>query len=136
LLVAVTVLTSLGDGDLLEAGFDPAPAPFASATGRVVDRLARLAADCGLDGVVASGHEVAAIRKWAVPTFEVVVPGIRPAGAAVGDQARVLTPRAALRAGATRLVLGRAITQAPEPLQALQQVWEEMLQGLAERGNA
>ncbi|MCL6637758.1 MAG: orotidine-5'-phosphate decarboxylase [Alicyclobacillus sp.] len=128
LLVAVTVLTSLDEAAAAAAGLAAPPA-------QLVPWLAQLAAACGLDGVVASGHEAAAIRKWAVPAFEVVVPGTRPEGSALGDQARVITPRMAMRAGATRLVLGRAVTQAPDPLLALQQVWEEMLQGLAERGN-
>lgn len=106
-VVAVTVLTSLDDGDLLSAGVGDGSAAQAL-------RLARLARDSGLDGIVCSPHEVAAIKAiWPEGLF--VVPGVRPEGSAVGDQKRVMTPRAARDAGAGVLVIGRPITAAPDP---------------------
>lgn len=106
-VVAVTVLTSLDAGDLASIGID-------SSEHDQVERLTALARDAGLDGVVCSGHEVAAARKlWRDGFF--VVPGVRPAGSNVGDQKRVMTPRAALDAGASILVIGRPITRADDP---------------------
>ena len=106
-VVAVTVLTSLGGDDLAATGL--AADPHAQ-----VQLLTALARDAGLDGVVCSGSEVAAARKlWPKGFF--VVPGVRPAGGAAGDQKRVMTPRAALDAGASILVVGRPITQADDP---------------------
>ncbi len=78
-------------------------------------RLALLAQDSGLDGVVCSPQEVAMLRQACRKDFLLVVPGIRPAGAAVGDQKRVQTPRDAIAAGADYLVIGRPITEAPDP---------------------
>jgi len=109
-VVAVTVLTSLDDGDLLSAGVADGSAAQAL-------RLARLARDSGLDGIVCSPHEVAAIKAiWPDGLF--VVPGVRPEGSAAGDQKRVMTPRAARDAGAGVLVIGRPITAAPDPAAA------------------
>jgi orotidine-5'-phosphate decarboxylase len=109
-LVAVTVLTSLDDGDLLSAG-------VADGSAAQVQRLARLARDCGLDGIVCSPHEVAAIKAlWPDGLF--VVPGVRPEGSDAGDQKRVMTPRQARDAGAGVLVIGRPITAAPDPAAA------------------
>jgi orotidine-5'-phosphate decarboxylase len=109
-LIAVTVLTSLDDGDLGAMGVDGGSAAQ-------VTRLAGLARAAGLDGVVASPHEVAALRAgW--PGGEFVIPGIRPAGSATGDQKRTMTPAEALAAGATMLVIGRPITDAPDPAAA------------------
>jgi len=106
-VVAVTVLTSLGGDDLAATGL--AADPHAQ-----VQLLTALARDAGLDGVVCSGSEVAAARKlWPKGFF--VVPGVRPAGGQAGDQKRVMTPRAALDAGASILVVGRPITQADDP---------------------
>ncbi|PSJ39704.1 orotidine-5'-phosphate decarboxylase [Allosphingosinicella deserti] len=106
-VVAVTVLTSLDRGDLQAAGVPSEPH-------EQVERLTALARDAGLDGVVCSGNEVAAARKlWPEGFF--VVPGVRPADAHAGDQKRVITPRAALDAGASILVIGRPITQAKDP---------------------
>jgi orotidine-5'-phosphate decarboxylase len=106
-VVAVTVLTSLDKDDLDAIGV--ADEPHAQ-----VERLARLAKDAGLDGIVCSGEEVAHARRiW--PTGFFVVPGVRPAGAAKGDQKRAVTPREALDKGASILVIGRAITSASEP---------------------
>ena len=109
-VVAVTVLTSLDADDLNAIGV--AADPHAQ-----VERLAGLARDAGLDGLVCSGNEVAAARRlWHDGFF--VVPGVRPAGGASADQKRVMTPRAALDAGASILVVGRPITQATDPDEA------------------
>jgi len=83
-----------------------------------VVRLASLARDCGLDGVVCSAHEIAAIRDACGPDFKLVVPGIRPAGADVADQKRVMAPPEAAKVGANHLVIGRPITQAADPVAA------------------
>src|SRR3954468_12756197 len=107
-LIAVTVLTSLHDSDLLAVGQTPS-------AGEQVLRLAQLAKSCGLDGVVCSAHEIAALRAALGPDFLLVVPGIRPAGSDAGDQRRVMGPAEAHRAGASILVIGRPITQAPDP---------------------
>jgi orotidine-5'-phosphate decarboxylase len=107
-LLGVTVLTSLDDADLASVG-QSGPAA------EQVRRLALLAKASGLDGVVCSPHEVAALRQACGPGFLLVVPGIRPAGAATGDQKRVQTPRAAIEAGADYLVIGRPITEASDP---------------------
>lgn len=109
-VVAVTVLTSLDGSDLASIGV--APDPHAQ-----VERLAALAHEAGLDGIVCSGNEVAAARK-AWPRGFFVVPGVRPANAASGDQKRVMTPRAALDAGASILVIGRPITASSDPGEA------------------
>ena len=114
-VVAVTVLTSLDGGDLQSIGLGADP--HAS-----VERLTALAHEAGLDGVVCSGNEVAAARR-AWPGGFFVVPGLRPAnGAAAGDQKRVMTPRRALDAGASILVIGRPITEAPDPDQAAREI--------------
>ena len=106
-IVAVTTLTSLDGSDLQSIGC------VNSAHDQVL-RLTELARDSGVDGVVCSGEEVAAAHKlWPKGFF--VVPGVRPAGGVVGDQKRVVTPRAALDAGASILVIGRPITQASDP---------------------
>jgi orotidine-5'-phosphate decarboxylase len=106
-VVAVTVLTSLDESDLAAAGVNGSAA-------EQVARLAALARDSGVDGIVCSGAEVAAVRA-AWPEGFFVVPGIRPAGADVGDQKRVMTPAQALADGASVLVVGRPITGAPDP---------------------
>ena len=109
-LIAVTVLTSLDAADLARIGVGDGPAVQAA-------RLAALSKEAGLDGVVCSAHEVAALQAdWRQGLF--VVPGIRPKGAGVGDQKRVMTPRQALDAGAGVLVIGRPITAAPDPAAA------------------
>ena len=114
-LLAVTVLTSMDDSDLTAVGQTP------PAREQVV-RLAKLAQECGMDGVVCSSHEIGAIRAACGPSFVLVVPGIRPAGGAVGDQKRVMTPADAMRAGASSLVVGRPITQADDPARAAQEI--------------
>lgn len=91
-----------------------------------VVRLAKLTQDCGLDGVVCSPREIAAIRAACGPDFTLVVPGIRPAGAAVGDQKRVMTPREAIDAGADWLVIGRPITGAPDPAAAAREILRDL----------
>ncbi len=117
-VLAVTLLTSLDRGSLDELGL-PATAD------ELVVRWARLARDAGLDGVVASAEEAAAIRRECGPAFLVVTPGIRPAWSAADDQRRVMTPAAALAAGADILVVGRPITGAPSPLDAARRALEE-----------
>jgi orotidine-5'-phosphate decarboxylase len=110
-VLGVTVLTSLDADQLRAVGALPDP------TELVVKRAA-LAVECGLAGVVASPLEAAAIAAFVPPGFEIVTPGIRPVGSAVGDQCRVSTPAAAIVAGATRLVVGRPITQAKDPAES------------------
>ena len=113
-VVAVTVLTSLDGGDLHDIGVQASPA-------EQVTRLARLAQDSGVDGIVCSGAEVAA-AKAAWPGGFFVVPGVRPVGGDVGDQKRIVTPAAALGDGASVLVIGRPITAAPNPGQAIRDI--------------
>lgn len=110
-LVGVTVLTSLDDADLARVGQQP------PAADQVV-RLARLCQDSGLDGVVCSPREIAAVRAACGADFTLVVPGIRPEGADTGDQKRTLTPAEARAAGADWLVIGRPITAADDPAAA------------------
>lgn len=113
-VVAVTMLTSLDDSDLVTTGVR------GSAHDQVM-RLTELAMESGVDGIVCSGAEVAAARKlWHKGFF--VVPGVRPANGAIGDQKRVVTPRAALDAGASILVVGRPITQAADPDHAAREI--------------
>jgi len=110
-LLGVTILTSMDAGALRRVGISGSPATRAVS-------LARLAKQAGLDGVVASAHEVRAIRRACGQEFLIVVPGVRPATSAPGDQARVGTPAAAIRAGADYLVVGRPITKAHDPREA------------------
>jgi len=119
LLIAVTVLTSMSAEDLGEVGVSDTPADQ-------VLRLARLTQQCKLDGVVCSAQEAAMLRADLGADFRLVTPGIRPAGAELGDQRRVMTPAEALRAGATDLVIGRPITAAPDPLAALKQIQSDI----------
>jgi len=119
LLIAVTVLTSMGPDDLAAIGVP----------GSVEDqvlRLATLTKNCGLDGVVCSPRESAMLRRTQGLDFNLVTPGVRPADSAQGDQQRVMTPRAAMDAGSDYLVIGRPITQAADPLLALQQINESL----------
>ncbi|MDZ7595283.1 MAG: orotidine-5'-phosphate decarboxylase [Thiobacillus sp.] len=118
-LIAVTVLTSMSAEDLIEVGVSDAPADQ-------VLRLARLSQACKLDGVVCSAQEAAMLRADLGADFRLVTPGIRPAGAEMGDQRRVMTPAEALRAGATDLVIGRPITAAADPLAALKQIQSDI----------
>ena len=107
-LLGVTVLTSFDEGDLEATG---QRGPIAEQA----RRLALLARECGLDGAVCSPREVAQLRAACGPDFILVVPGIRPLGATLGDQKRVSAPRATIDAGADYLVIGRPITEAPDP---------------------
>ncbi|HVZ10100.1 orotidine-5'-phosphate decarboxylase [Rhodopila sp.] len=108
IILAVTVLTSLDAAALSATGVAGSPADQ-------VLRLGRLAVESGADGLVCSPHEVAMLRQALGPAVRLVVPGIRPAGAAAGDQARVMTPPEAVAAGADWIVVGRPITQAADP---------------------
>jgi orotidine-5'-phosphate decarboxylase len=110
-VIAVTVLTSLADADLDLVG---QRGPAADQ----VMRLAGLTRECGLHGVVCSAHEIKALRAQLGQDFLLVVPGIRPKGADLGDQQRVMGPKEALDAGASLLVIGRPITAAPDPVEA------------------
>jgi orotidine-5'-phosphate decarboxylase len=114
-LIAVTLLTSLDTRDLEEIGFRTAPEAVAL-------KLAHLALDCGLDGVVCSAVEAPALRRALGARAKLVTPGIRPGGGQTHDQARVATPEAAIANGADYLVIGRPITQAADPLAALARI--------------
>lgn len=117
-LLAVTVLTSVDAAALAETGVPAAPV-------EQVLRLARLAADCGIEGMVCSPAEAAAVHS-ALPQALLVTPGIRPAGSDAGDQKRIATPQFALAAGAGMLVIGRPITAAPDPKVAAQAILTDM----------
>ena len=123
-VIAVTVLTSMDTTDLNETGVPGAPADQ-------VIRLATLARDAGLDGVVCSAHEIAPLRKALGSDFTLVVPGIRPAGADTGDQKRIMTPAQAIRQGADWLVIGRPITGAADPASAARAIHDEVLRASA-----
>ena len=114
-LIAVTVLTSMDQAQLNDVVPEVSPA-------EQVNKLAQLTADSGLDGVVCSAKEAVMLRETHNDEFLLVTPGIRPAGADVGDQKRVMTPVDAIDAGVSYLVMGRPITQAENPLAALQAV--------------
>ena len=118
-LLGVTVLTSLDDNDLQATG-------VAGAASAQVRRLALLARESGLDGVVCSPHEIAPLREVCGPDFVLMVPGIRPAGSASGDQKRVMTPRQAVELGASHLVVGRPISQAADPRAAAEAIAREV----------
>ncbi|MEZ5925983.1 MAG: orotidine-5'-phosphate decarboxylase [Hyphomicrobiaceae bacterium] len=118
-LLSVTVMTHLTAADLAEQGIGESPADL-------VVRRARMARDAGFDGVIASGEEAARIRAATDPDFLIVTPGIRPSGDAKGDQARVMTPAAAIAAGASHLVVGRPITAAADPLAAARAIQAEI----------
>ncbi|HYK05275.1 MAG TPA: orotidine-5'-phosphate decarboxylase [Thermoanaerobaculia bacterium] len=119
LVLAVTVLTSLEESDLLQIGMGGNPLDAAV-------RLAKLAQASGLRGVVASPLEIEAIREACGAGFTILTPGIRPAGADAGDQRRMMTPRQAIAAGADYLVVGRPITGAADPRSAAQRIVDEM----------
>ncbi|MDN3556990.1 orotidine-5'-phosphate decarboxylase [Halomonas maura] len=118
-LIAVTVLTSMEAGDLAEVGVSATPA-------EQVERLAVLARDSGMDGVVCSAQEAERLRGLCGETFLKVTPGIRPATAEAGDQRRIMTPAAAMAAGSTHLVVGRPVTQADDPMAALAAIESEL----------
>jgi len=119
LLIGVTVLTSMAGEDLRELGVSADP-------GEQVLRLATLAKASGLDGVVCSPQEAALLRDEFGQTFKLVTPGIRPKGAAIDDQSRVLTPADAIRSGSDYLVMGRPITRAEDPASVLRHINQEL----------
>jgi orotidine-5'-phosphate decarboxylase len=119
MILAVTVLTSMEDSDL----------PGIGVRGTIIDqtlRLATLAITNGCDGIVTSAHEVRELRSELGDEFAVVTPGVRPAGVAKGDQARVVTPAEAIAAGATHIVVGRPITAAPDPAAAAKEIIQQI----------
>ncbi len=118
-LIAVTVLTSMGEEELRAIGVE-------TSTRQQVMLLASLAHDSGLDGVVCSAQEAPLLRSSLNGDFLLVTPGIRPAGSDAGDQSRILTPAQAMRAGSDYLVIGRPITQAADPLAALDSIAREI----------
>jgi orotidine-5'-phosphate decarboxylase len=118
-LLAVTVLTSMDEMQLKAVGASRSPAGQ-------VEFLARMGMDCGIRGFVCSPQEVAAVRSITGPEGTLVIPGIRPAGDAAGDQKRIATPGDALRKGASYLVVGRPITQAADPARAAEAILAEM----------
>ncbi|WP_320055447.1 orotidine-5'-phosphate decarboxylase [Desulfuromonas thiophila] len=119
LLLAVTILTSASQSDLQAVGID-------RPVTEMVVRLAQLAQAAGLDGVVASAQEAPLIRQACGPDFVIVTPGVRPVASAVDDQQRIMTPAAALAAGADYLVVGRPIAKASDPVQAARAIVTEM----------
>ena len=118
-ILAVSVLTSSDDADLAEAG-------YAYGVSALVERRAAQAESLGVDGVVASAAEAAMLRALLPKDFLIVTPGIRPAGAGAGDQKRVATPQNAIRAGADYLVVGRPVTEAPDPRAAAEAIVAEI----------
>src|ERR687888_20614 len=118
-LLAVTVLTSYDDADLAAAGYD-------FTVSELVRERAAQARDVGIDGLVCSGEEAAMLRPIVSGGMVLVVPGIRPAGAAAGDQKRIMTPSAAIAAGADHLVVGRPIVAAPDPKAAAEAIIAEI----------
>ena len=115
-LLGVTVMTNLDQADLRQqgiTGFSPA---------QLAVKRAKMATDCGFDGVITSGHEAAAIRAAIGLPGLIITPGIRTAGADIGDQSRVMTPAKALQAGADYLVIGRPVTQAKDPVAAVEEI--------------
>ncbi len=126
-LLAVTVMTSYDDADLAEAG-------YAFGVRDLIARRARQAQAAGIDGLVMSPEEAEAMRAMLGPDTIIVTPGVRPAGAAAGDQKRVMTPTLAIAAGADHLVVGRPVTEAADPKAAAEAIVAEIGEGLAIRG--
>ncbi len=123
-VIGVTVLTSLDQSDLQAIGVSGSPSDQ-------VLRLATLAKSSGLDGVVCAAHEIAMLRRELGPDFMLIVPGIRPAGAASADQKRVMTPKEAHELGADILVVGRPITGAADPAAAARAIRDELFSTVA-----
>ena len=121
-LIAVTLLTSMDVTDLIEVGISATPQ-------QMVQRLAALAQECGLDGVVCSAREAEVLKSMLGRDFQLVTPGIRPASAEQGDQKRVMTPQQAIAAGSDFLVIGRPITAQVDPLAALTAINRELAEG-------
>ena len=119
LLIAVTVLTSMGEEDLREINIPVSP-------DAQVKTLARLSADCGIDGVVCSARETAVLHQEIGNDFLLVTPGIRPAGDSLDDQKRVMTPAEAIKSGSNYLVIGRPVTQAQDPTAKLRMIMDEI----------
>ncbi|MBB4040437.1 orotidine-5'-phosphate decarboxylase [Microvirga flocculans] len=121
-ILAVTVLTSYDDDDLVEAGYAPVPAA------ELVARRARQAREIGIDGIVCAATEAQAVRAVVGPDRLIVTPGIRPAGADAGDQKRIVTPAEGIRLGADHLVVARPIVKAPDPRAAAEAIVREIAQ--------
>lgn len=119
IIVGVTILTSLDDEDLSKIGYQ-------NNVSEQVVRMAALAKESGLDGVVCSSHEITLIKNVCGKDFKLVVPGIRPTGSNTGDQKRVMTPKQAVDRGADYLVIGRPITQAADPVAAARAIAAEI----------
>lgn len=119
LLIAVTVLTSMEAEDLRGIGIEQSPADYA-------ERLALLTKECGLNGVVCSAHEATRLKASCGQAFKLVTPGIRPAGSSAGDQRRIMTPVEAVKAGVDYMVIGRPITQSPEPAATLREILKSL----------
>jgi len=119
-LIAVTVLTSMEQQDLAGIGLDVTPQ-------QQVERLAKLTQNSGLDGVVCSAQEAQSLKQLCGPDFQLITPGIRPSFAQQGDQRRVMTPEQAMKAGVDYMVIGRPITQAKDPIEALTLIEQELL---------
>ena len=120
-LLGVTVLTSMDEEDLKEAGYHDSPE-------KLVLKRAAQAYECHMGGIVASAAEASALRKVIGPDMALVTPGIRPAGSDKGDQKRVMTPKDAIEAGASHLGVGRPIVKAEDPLAAAEAILSEMEQ--------
>jgi orotidine-5'-phosphate decarboxylase len=118
LLIGVTVLTSMADGDLTEVGLTDSRSQ--------AERLAKLTWEAGLDGAVASPWEIALLRRVCGEDFKIICPGIRPAKSALDDQKRVKTPAEAVREGADFLVVGRPVVRAADPVGAAREILEEI----------
>ena len=114
-LIAVSILTSLSDDDMKQLGIN-------RSVSAQVDILTKLAMDCGLDGMVCSAQESSDLRQKFGHSPILVTPGIRPVGAEIGDQQRIMTPQDAIAAGSSYLVIGRPVTQHPDPLKALEDI--------------
>lgn len=125
-ILAVTVLTSYDDRDLSEAG-------YALGVKHLAARRAQQARDLGVDGLVCSAQEAADLRSIAGPAMALVTPGVRPAGAAIGDQKRIVTPAKAIAAGADYLVVGRPVLEAADPAAAAEAIVAEIAQAVRER---
>ncbi len=119
LLIAVTVLTSMEQADLVDLGLNVTPE-------QQVERLATLAKQANMDGVVCSAQEAAMLKQRCGNEFKLVTPGIRPSFAAVDDQKRIMTPAEALAVGVDFMVIGRPITKAADPLDALTKIYQEL----------
>ena len=122
-ILGVTMLTSFDDEDAAEAG-------YAGPVADLVERRTIQARDIGVDGIVCAATETARVRALIGPDRLIVTPGIRPAGAAAGDQKRIVTPAAAIRAGADHLVVGRPVTEAADPRAAAEAIVEDIAKAL------